>query len=78
VTVTAGNKVVCVMTITAGKGSCKVNTSDYAPGTLRFNASYSGGAGFKPSRTSASLRLQRASSTTRLVLSEASVNYADE
>jgi hypothetical protein len=57
VTVKDGGKVVCVMTITAGKGTCKVNTAHYAPGTLRFDASYSGGPGYKPSHGSVSVKL---------------------
>jgi hypothetical protein len=57
VTVKDGNKVVCVMTITAGKGTCKVSTKNYAPGTLRFDASYSGGPGYKPSHGSATVTL---------------------
>jgi Bacterial Ig-like domain (group 3) len=57
VTVKAGNKVVCVMTIKAGKGTCKVSTKKYPPGSLRFDASYSGGPGYKPSHGSATVKL---------------------
>jgi hypothetical protein len=57
VTVKVGNKVVCVMTIKAGKGTCKVSTKNYAPGTLRFDAAYSGGPGYKPSSGSATVKL---------------------
>jgi hypothetical protein len=57
VTVKDGNKVVCVMTIKAGKGTCKVSTKTYAPGTLRFDATYSGGSGYKPSHGSATVKL---------------------
>jgi len=57
VTVKDGNKVVCVMTIKAGQGTCKVSTKNYAPGTLRFDASYSGGSGYKPSHGSATVTL---------------------
>lgn len=77
VTVKAGGKVVCVMTVKAGKGTCTVNTAHYAPGTLKFSASY-GGGGFKPSVSSASLVLRRATSKTRLALSTTRVSYGHE
>ena len=78
VTVKAGNKVVCVMTIKAGKASCKVNTAKYAPGTLKFVASYNGGGKFKASSGSANLKLLRAASKTGLTLSAARVTYGHE
>lgn len=62
VTVRYGNKVVCVMTVKAGKGTCTVNTAHYAPGTLRFDASYSGGPGYKPSHGSVSVKLRKPAS----------------
>jgi hypothetical protein len=49
VTVRSGGKVVCVMTIKDGKGTCKVSTKDYKPGTLSFTGAYSGGDGMKAS-----------------------------
>jgi hypothetical protein len=57
VTVKAGGKVVCVITLQGGKGSCKVSTLHYAPGTVKFNASYGGSTGFKAS-SSSSVNLQ--------------------
>ena len=57
VTVKDGSKVVCVMTIKAGKGTCKVSMKTYKPGSLRFDASYSGDAGHKPSSGSTTLKL---------------------
>jgi len=78
VTVKYGNKVVCVMTVKAGKGTCKVNTAKYPPGALKFVASYSGGAGFKSSTASTTLQLKRATSTTKLTLSAARVAYGHE
>jgi hypothetical protein len=78
VTVKAGNKVVCVMTIKAGKGSCTVNTAAYPPGTLKFVASYGGGAGLRGSAGSTNLTLRRATSTTRLTLSAARVTFGHE
>jgi hypothetical protein len=78
VTVKAGGKVVCVMTIKAGKGSCKVNTAAYAAGTLKFVGTYGGGAGLGGSAGSASLTLRRATSTTHLTLSAARVTFGNE
>lgn len=58
VTVKVAGKVVCVMTVAAGKGTCKVSTKDYKPGTLSFDATYSGGPGYKSSHSSASIKLK--------------------
>jgi hypothetical protein len=75
----AGGKVVCVITLKGGKGSCKVSTLNYAPGTVKFSASYNGGARFKPSRSSTvSLKLLKAATKTSLSLSAASVKYGNE
>jgi len=57
VVVKRGNKVVCVIKLTAGRGSCKVSTKNYPPGTVTFTGTYNGGTGFKPSKTTASLKL---------------------
>jgi Bacterial Ig-like domain (group 3) len=79
VTVKAGGKVVCVITIKGGRGSCQVSTLDYAPGTVKFNASYSGGTGSKPSRpATASLQLLQAATKTSLSLSTATVTSGHE
>jgi hypothetical protein len=51
VTVTSGGKVVCVITLKNGTGSCKVSTARYKPGTLQFTGAYSGGGGMKASRS---------------------------
>jgi Bacterial Ig-like domain (group 3) len=47
VTVRSGGKVVCVMTLKDGKGSCTVSTKDYKPGSVSFTGAYSGGDGLK-------------------------------
>lgn len=60
VTVKYGSKVVCVMTVKAGKGTCNVNTAKYKPGSLKFVASYGGGPGYKGSSGSATLHLKKA------------------
>jgi hypothetical protein len=49
VTVRSGGKVVCVMTIKDGKGTCTVSAKDYKPGTVSFTGAYSGGDGMKAS-----------------------------
>jgi hypothetical protein len=60
VVVKRGNKVVCVIKLTAGRGSCKVSTKNYPPGTVTFTGTYSG-SGFKPSKATANLKLTPAS-----------------
>ena len=57
VVVKRGNKVVCVIKLTAGRGSCKASTKNYPPGTVAFTGTYSGGSGFKPSKATANLKL---------------------
>jgi hypothetical protein len=57
VVVKRGNKVVCVIKLNAGRGSCTVSTKNYPPGTATFTGTYSGGSGFKPSKTTANLTL---------------------
>ena len=56
-----GNKVICVIKLKAGKGSCTVNTRNYPPGTVTFTGSYTGGGGFRPSKATANLTLKPAS-----------------
>ena len=51
VTVRSGGKVVCVMTLVDGKGSCKVSTKDYKPGSVSFTGTYSGGDGLKAAQS---------------------------
>ena len=60
VVVKRGSKVVCVIKLKAGKGSCTVNTRNYPPGTVTFTGSYTGGPGFKPSKATANLKLSAA------------------
>ena len=61
VVVKRGSKVVCVIKLKAGKGSCTVNTRNYPPGTVTFTGSYTGGGGFRPSKATANLTLKPAS-----------------
>ena len=75
----ADGRVVCVITLEGGKGSCKASTQNYAPGTVKFQASFSGGAGLKPSRSSVvSVRLSKATTKTTLSLSAAKVKSGTE
>ena len=61
VTVRSGGKVVCVMTIKDGKGTCKVSAKDYKPGTVTYTGTYSGGGGMKASTSKPlSVRLLKA------------------
>jgi hypothetical protein len=47
VTVRSGNKVVCVITLKNGVGTCKVGTAGYLPGKVTYTGTYNGGGGFK-------------------------------
>lgn len=49
VVVKSGGKVVCVITLSAGRGSCKVSTKGYPAGSTPFTATYSGTKQYKPS-----------------------------
>ena len=49
VVVKSGGKVVCVITLSAGRGSCKVSTKAYPAGSTPFTATYSGTKQYKPS-----------------------------
>ncbi|HEX6453616.1 MAG TPA: Ig-like domain-containing protein [Trebonia sp.] len=57
VVVKSGDKVVCVMKVSNGKGTCKVDTKAYPPGALPLTASYSGTKQYKKS-TSKTLNLR--------------------
>ncbi|HTR91639.1 MAG TPA: Ig-like domain-containing protein [Trebonia sp.] len=76
--VRSGGKVVCVMTIKAGKGTCKVNTAQFAAGNVKFTGTYNGRAGSKPATATATLKLRKAPTTTRLSLAAGTVTYGHE
>lgn len=60
VVVKSGGKVVCVMKISNGKGTCTVNTKAYRPGTLPLTAAYGGSKQYKKSQSKPlSLRLSK-------------------
>ena len=49
VTVRSGNKVVCVIQLNEkGTGTCKVDTTGYAPGKVTYTGTYDGGTGYMP------------------------------
>jgi hypothetical protein len=52
VTVRSGNKVVCVITLKNGTGTCKVGTAGYQPGKVTYTGTYNGGGGFKSATAS--------------------------
>jgi hypothetical protein len=60
VTVTSGGKVICVMKIKDGKGTCTMHTNGYAPGAVNLNASYSGDSTYGKAQGSTSLKLNKA------------------
>ena len=51
VTVTSHGKVVCVITLKDGTGSCKVSTKGEKPGSVSYTGSYSGGGGLNPTKS---------------------------
>ena len=51
VTVRSGGKVVCVMTLVDGKGTCKVSTKGFKPGSVSYTGTYSGGGGLNPTQS---------------------------
>ena len=76
-TVRSGGQVVCVITIKAGKGTCKVSTAQLAAGKITYTGTY-GTAGSKPVTATTTLQLGKAPTTTRLALSAGSVKYGNE
>jgi hypothetical protein len=77
-TVRSGGKVVCVITIKAGKGTCQVNTAQFAAGKVKFTGTYNGRVGSKPVTATTTLTLRKAPTTTRPSLSSATVHYGHE
>jgi hypothetical protein len=57
VVVKSGGKVICVIKLKNGTGTCTMSTKNYQPGSVPLSASYSGDSGFKPSQTSTTLKL---------------------
>jgi hypothetical protein len=51
VTVTSHGKVVCVITLKNGTGSCKVSTKGDKPGIASYTGTYNGGVGLSPTKS---------------------------
>ena len=79
VTVRSGGKVVCVMTIKAGRGTCQVSSLQFKPGSVGFTSSYSATGSSKVTSTGkTSLTLNQATTTTKLTLSTSKVTLGSE
>ncbi len=78
VKVTAGITAVCVITLTAGTGSCAVPATRFPPGSVSLTAAYGGDGSFAASASAAGFTVSRAASTTSLALSAAKVTYGKE
>jgi hypothetical protein len=78
VTVTSGGKVVCVITISGGSGSCNVNSLDFKPGSLQFTGSYNPGSGAKIQTNTETVQLIRSNSTPTMMLSTPSLRFGHE
>ena len=77
VTVKQGNKVICIMTVANGKGTCKVPAKNFGVGTSQIYASYSGGGKTSKSKP-VPMTVTRATTVTALTITPAKVSYADE
>jgi Bacterial Ig-like domain (group 3) len=78
VTVKEGGKVICVMTVVNGKGTCKVPASTIGTGTKTIVGDYSG-TGYKPAQSlPLNVTVQSAATLVTLSVSPAKVTYGDE
>jgi hypothetical protein len=78
VTVKEGNKVICVMTVVNGKGTCKVPASSIGAGTKPLVGAYSG-TGYKPAQSAPLyVSVVKASTSVTLSASPAKVTYGKE
>jgi hypothetical protein len=78
VTVKQGNKVICIMTVSNGKGTCQVPATSFGVGTSQIYASYSdkgkNGAQSRP----VSVTVAQAGTTTTLSVTPPKVTYGNE
>jgi hypothetical protein len=74
VTVKQGNKVICVMTVVNGKGTCKVPATKFGLGTSQIYGTYSGGG----RSASIPMTVIPAGTVTTLALAPATVTYGQE
>jgi hypothetical protein len=78
VTVKEGNKVLCVMTVVNGKGTCKVPASTVGAGTKTIVGDYAG-TGHGPAQSApVYLSVIKARTSAALSVSPAKVTYGDE
>lgn len=78
VTVKQGNKVICVMTVVNGTGTCKVPAKNFGVGTSQISASYAGSGGLNGKSDPVSMTVATAPTTTTLTLSPARARYGSE
>ena len=78
VTIKEGNKILCVMTVANGKGTCKVPASTMGVGTKTIVGYYSG-AGYKPGQSRpVDVTVVKVPTSVALSVSPAKVTYGDE
>jgi large repetitive protein len=78
VTVREGGKVICVMTVVAGKGTCKVSAGSFPIGTSKLTGTYTG-SGYKTSQSRPlNLTVTQATTTVALTVTPGKVTYGQE
>lgn len=78
VTVKQGNKVICVMTVVNGKGTCQVPAAKFGMGTSRVYASYSDNGKDASRSRPVSMTVTPAPTVTALTITPAEVTYGKE
>ncbi len=78
VTVKQGNKVICVMTVVNGRGTCKLPAQNFGIGTSQIYGSYSDNGKNGSRSHPVSMSVAPAPTTTALALSPAKVSHANE
>ena len=79
VTIKESATTLCVITLSAAKGSCRLSPKKLKVGTYRLVATYGGSTNFKHSASvKETLTVVKASSKTALKLSNAKLTYGDE
>jgi hypothetical protein len=79
VTIKAGSKAVCTVTLPSKAGSCKLSARKFGAGSVKLTAAFAGNASFAASTSAVhTLTVAKASSTTRLSLSASKITYGHE
>lgn len=78
VTVKQGNKVICVMTVVNGTGTCKVPAKNFGTGTSQVYGSYSGAGQAGGRSQPVSMTVAAAPTVTALALSRPKASYGSE